>query len=111
MSTNSKENINIYSQLMLLKEATNRFGAIHEAQLLQLKMYPILLSGVVKSETHIDVERKLVFFKLIDAKKFKLTKKNKDIIQKIIDWTRKLLWDDCSIVFIKNEEVIYDTRI
>lgn len=111
MKMHNKENLDIYSQLLLLKEATNRFGSLHEAQLLQLKMYPILLNGVLKSETHIDVEKKLVFFKLVETKSFKLTKKNKDILQKIIEWTRRLLWDDCSIIFLKDEKVIYDTRI
>jgi hypothetical protein len=106
----TKENLDIYTQLMLLKEATNRFGALHEAQILQLKMYPILLFGVLKSETHIDVERKMVFFKLVETKSFKLSKKNKDIIKNIVNWTRGLLWDDCSVIFMKDEEVIYDTR-
>jgi len=110
MNTKPKENLSIYSQLMLLKEATNRFGSLHEAQLLQLKMYPVLLNGVLKSETHIDVEKKMVFFKLTKVKGFKLSKHNKEVIQKIIDWTRSLLWDDCSVVFVKDQEVIYDTR-
>jgi len=103
-------NLDIYTQLMLLKEATNRYGALHEAQVLQLKMYPILLSGVKKAETHVDIEKKLVFFKILEAKNFKMSKKNKNVIEKIIFWTRNLLWDDCSIVFVKDNEVIYDTR-
>ncbi|NBP13491.1 hypothetical protein EBU95_03715 [bacterium] len=105
-----KDNLDIYTQLMLLKEATNRFGSLHEAQVLQLKMYPLLLNGVKKAETHVDIEKKMIFFKILDGKKFKLTKKNKNIIDKIVSWTRNLLWDDCSIVILNNDTVVYDTR-
>lgn len=106
-----KNSLDIYTQLMLLKEATNRFGALHEVQVLQLKMYPLLLTGVKKAEAHVDIEKKVIFFKLLETKNFKLTKKNKTIIEKIVSWTRNLLWDDCSVIVMNNDIVIYDTRV
>lgn len=108
--TQQKQNFDFYTQLLLLKETTVRFGVLHEAQVIQLKMYPILLNGVVKAETHVDTEKKLVFFKIKETKNFKLSKKNKTIMEKIVEWTRSILWSDCTVIFMKNEEVIYDTR-
>lgn len=105
-----KNSLDIYEQLMLLKATTNSFGALHEAQALQLKMYPLLLNGVKKAETHVDIEKKMIFFKILEGKGFKLTKKNKNIIEKIVLWTRNLLWDDCSIVVLNNNKIVYDTR-
>jgi hypothetical protein len=102
--------LGIFEQLMLLKEATVRFGSLHEAQVLQLKMYPLLLPGVKKAETHIDIEKKLIYYKITESNKFRMTKKNKTIIEKIVFWTKSLLWDECSIVILNKDKVIYDTR-
>jgi hypothetical protein len=95
-------------QLMQLRALTIRTGAIHEAQALQLRNYPLLINGVSKATVRVDMERKLV--------EYSLTKCSKDFqdgfdaMENITKCVRTLLWPDSSVVFKKRGKVIYDSR-
>jgi len=49
-------------QLLLCKDLTERFGVLHEAQILQLKGWPILKYGAKKSEALVNIEDKTLTF-------------------------------------------------
>jgi hypothetical protein len=96
-------------QLALLKTMTLRTGSIHEAQALQLKMWPLLIPDVTKAEATVDSERKLVTFKC-EATSSRATKKKRETMDNIILWTRKILWDESAVIFVINDKTVYDTR-
>jgi hypothetical protein len=58
-------------QLLLLRSMTERTGILHEAQLLQLKMYPIaMITNSKSAEIKVDIEGKVIdFFLKLDKKK------------------------------------------
>lgn len=96
-------------QLALLKAATVRTGAIHEAQALQLRMWPLLIPDTKSATAKVDTERKIVTYEC-KTTKAKLTVKAKTIMKNITIWTRSILWDDTTIVFKLNGKVVYDSR-
>lgn len=56
-------------QLVALKSITKLTGGLHEAQMLQLRMWPMVIAEEVeKSETQIDIPNKKVLFKLFLGK-------------------------------------------
>lgn len=56
-------------QLMLLKDLTERTGILHEAQILQLKMYPLVIFQNAKEvRLELDIEKKELHF----VSKFKI---------------------------------------
>jgi hypothetical protein len=93
-------------QLILLKSVTLRTGAIHEAQALQLKMWPKLMEGVASSEAKVDVENKKVVFNIKATEEFNSSKINKRIAKEIISWTRLILWDQTEVVFKVNRKIL-----
>jgi hypothetical protein len=99
--------LDYYEQLAMLKGMTVRSGAVHEAQVVQLRNYPLLLSFTETAETHIG--EKLVVYN-ITSTKFKKTKKSIAAMDKIVDLTRKILWDDTDVVFNVNGNPVRDTR-
>jgi hypothetical protein len=51
------------AQLVMLRGMTERFGSLHEAQVLQLKLWPFAVDpGLVSSKANVDMEGKLVEF-------------------------------------------------
>jgi hypothetical protein len=99
----------LIEQLALLKGMTLRTGAIHEAQALQLKNWPMLIPDVDKAEAQVDTERKIITYKC-ETKSSRATKKKRETMDNIVIWTRKILWDDAAVVFILNDKTVYDTR-
>ena len=99
--------IDYYQQLALLKGVTVKQGAIHEAQVVQLKNYPLLIKGVTSAETSIG--DKLVEYNLF-SENLKVTKNTKLAMDKIVELVRKIVWDDTDVVFKVNGNLIKDTR-
>lgn len=95
-------------QLMLLKAMTVRTGSIHEAQALQLKMWPMMIKGVYLVEARIDTEHQEVTM-LCDADGFKMDKLNKRLVKEICSWTRKILWDKTKVVIKINGKAIFNS--
>lgn len=96
-------------QLALLKSMTVRTGAIHEAQVLQLKMWPLLIPDVNKAEASVDTERKMVTYKC-ETDSNRPTKKKAQTMENIAIWTKKMLWDETVVVFTLNGKKVYDSR-
>jgi len=106
---NNKE-VSLRDQLDLLRGMTIRTGSIHEAQALQLKMWPLLIPGVKSSEATVDTERKIVTFSCTGPKRRLATKKLDLTIKNINDWTKQLLWPDTTVIVKINSKVIFDSR-
>ncbi len=82
-----------YEQLMRLRQLTELTGAVHEAQLYQLRMWNILLfTKESKVEVHNQAKNKSILFRVngtvdnIDQK-----------AANVISWTRNLLGNDWDI--------------
>lgn len=99
------------TQLMLLKTVTLRTGGIHDAQRLQLQMWPRLIRGVTASTVvEIDMERKLVKFSLGTDRSFRLNATTRRLLKEITGWTRFILWSETDVVFVAKSKVVHDTR-
>lgn len=99
---------NLEEQLMLLKMMTLKTGVIHEAQALQLKVWPTLIEGVESSVAKVDPKNKKVIFELKGS--LRPTKKSKEMFAAIKSWTRTILWNDTKVVFKYKKKVIYDSE-
>jgi hypothetical protein len=87
-------------QLLMLKAVTLRLGVLHEAQALQLKMWPLAaLPFITKSVAKVDVESRTVSFDC-EAPSVRKTKKLTQGCTALESWVRFLLWDD-SVVFVR----------
>lgn len=91
-------------QLKQLKILTIKTGAIHEAQVLQLKNYPLVIPNISSVKVSIDVENHLIQYDLAFTKKPRKTKKMKQTIDSITRWIQYILWDDAKVVFNNNEQ-------
>jgi hypothetical protein len=95
-------------QLALLKTMTVTTGAIHEAQALQLKMWPRLIQKVTKSEARVDVEKRTVTY-ICESTGLRPTKSVKLTCTNICQWTRNLLWDETKVVIKINGKTVFNS--
>lgn len=94
-------------QLLLLRDLTQRMGVIHDAQQLQLKMWPIVLfTHGQKFEEHVNVEEKEVDFIILQTKGKKPTDLD-ERFKALNDWTKWLLGDDWLIRVKLRDKVLY----
>lgn len=106
---NNKE-MDFYEQLMYLKDLTVRFGVIHEAQGIQLRNYPILIPGIMKGKALVDTDKKVVIYECEPKGKFRRTKQVHNACKYIDKLTKKILWDETTVVVNVSGEGIYDSR-
>ena len=95
-------------QLRYLKTLTLRTGAIHDAQVLQLKSYPFVIPNIIGAEINIDPENHLVIYKLSFSgdKRPRKTKKITSALENITKWTQYLLWYDTKVTFQHKNKVL-----
>ena len=96
-------------QIEQLKALTIRFGVIHEAQALQLKMWPLLMPGVASAEAVVDVETCTVTYKCLTSKGkgFRKTKKVILFCNHLKQWTQVLLWEDTKVAVTVDGQTIF----
>ena len=105
------EPISIKQQLAQLKGITLKTGGIHEAQALQLRNYPLVITGVKSCKVKVNTELKIVFYELEPEKKtIKKTEMFEKTCEAIVKWIRTIVWDDTSVVFKLKKEILYDSR-
>jgi hypothetical protein len=95
------ETLTTEQQLAYLRTMTIRTEAIHEAQALQLRNWPLLIPGIVKAEARVDVPNKTVVFHCKSKSgKAPITKAMKVTCNKItMSVQRLILWPDTKVVF------------
>ena len=102
----------IKAQLRYLKGMTEKLNVVHEAQIVQLRNYPVLIPNVKTAETEIDIDNRTVTYKCeSETKIFRKTKKTKIAIENITTWIQTIEWDDTIVELIVNGKSIYDSRI
>lgn len=103
------ENKNAMEQLMLLKATTIRTGAIHEAQALQLKMWPRLNKSISSSEAQVSVDNHQVIF-ICESKGMRPTQAHKLFFDNLERWVRTMLWDDTYVKVVVNGKTVFESE-
>lgn len=108
------ENIDIESQIVLMKSLTLTTGGLHEWQLLQLKHYLAFALDRQFSKASIGYDHKdhWITFYVTLSKGHKLPPK-KEILQKcnVVElWVKRLLWDTMKIKIIRGKTEIYSSE-
>jgi len=97
-------------QLLLLRDLTQRMGVIHDAQQLQLKMWPIVLfTHGQKFEEHVNVKEKEVDFIILQTKGKKPADMDKRFAA-LNEWTKWLLGPDWLVRVKLRDKLIYRGR-
>lgn len=94
-----------FEQLLLLRDVTARTGILHEAQILQLKYYPLITTHAINSEIKFDFEGSKIIFNLTQTKgiKPKDFEKRLTILSR---YTKQLLGEEYRvIVYLKGKKV------
>lgn len=104
--------VSIKEQLGQLKALTERFGTLHEAQLLQIRNYPLLIPGIKTAETTIDMEKKIINYKCKSnpKKKFRKTKQVMSFLDHIYEWCKYVSWSDVTLEVKVDGKDIFDSR-
>ncbi len=86
----------VSQQLQMLQEQTRMTGALHEAQTLQLKMWPLVLFDCATSSFTWDPEKKQVLFtvSLTKTKKKATIKVLTERVEVLNRWVQTLLGDE-----------------
>jgi hypothetical protein len=84
-------------QLMMLRDLTRRMEVLHDAQVLQLKMWPRTLFEVKPPEIGVDFATKTVHYTLKSLKKPKVYGDAKKRCLVMIGWIKWLLGDDWTV--------------
>lgn len=106
----SSTKMNMKEQLAHLKDLTERFNMLHEAQTVQLRNYPLLIPNIKSAEVKINTDFHIVTFHCEEDKKFRLTKKAKAMIGNILLWSRTVVWSDTTLEIFVGDRMIYDSR-
>lgn len=92
-------------QLLLLKELTKTTGMLHEAQVLQLKIYPLVLTHAIRSEFQFDFNSKEVIFNLLETKG-KAPKGLKERLELLVNYVHTLLGSEYKVIVkFKNRKI------
>lgn len=94
---------------MLLKATTIRTGAIHEAQVLQLKIWPRLNPMISKSEARVDVENKTVTF-VCESGSLRPKKSDRVFFENLEKWVKDLLWDETTVTVRINDKIVFESK-
>jgi hypothetical protein len=103
--------ISVKDQLFYLKGLTEQLGVVHEAQLLQIRNYPLLIPNIKKAETELNIDTKTIVYKCQSEGRFKKTKQTKLAISKIQEWIRYVVWNETIIIIQVDGKEIYDSRL
>ncbi len=57
-----------YEQLMMLKALTKQSKTLHDAQVYQLKMWPLLLTHAIRTQISVDFDFKDIIFNILETK-------------------------------------------
>jgi hypothetical protein len=89
----------IKAQLGQLKALTVRTGIVHEAQVLQLQMWPmVVFPHAMTATADINTENRSVFFKIhTSLSALRNSKSHVKAVGFLTEWIRNILWDDTAV--------------
>jgi hypothetical protein len=97
-------------QLLLLRDLTARMGVLHDAQALQMKMWPLVLfTHAKKTEQRVNIKEKEVDYILLQTK----GKPPEDLEKRFAalnEWTKWLLGPDWLVRVKLRDKLIYRGR-
>jgi hypothetical protein len=95
------------SQLLMLKDLTNRLGGLHEAQVLQLKLWPYCVDTTIKkNKISIDLENKLLLFEW-KGSSATINNDYKTKLKSFVGSIKFMLGDDWSVTVHSDGTIIY----
>ena len=100
------------AQLVMLKDMTRRFGTLHEAQVLQLRLWPFTVNATLdNANAKVDIEGKRVEY-VWTGSKMDLDKKYQFRLNTLNDNVKFLLGNDWSMTVICDGTTIFplDTK-
>ncbi len=100
---------NDYEQLLLLKGMTAVTGILHEAQVMQLKYWPLMLTHAIKADFSYNFDNKEVIFNLAETEG-RTPKDFKKKLGLLAKYTKTLLGDDYRIAVKLNNKEIYSNK-
>lgn len=103
--------MDLQTQLGMLKATTERMSVLHEAQLLQIRNYPILLDGIVSAKTSVDISGKTIVYDCEAKGVFRKTAMKKKAFLRIVWMIQQVVWSDTIVELNVNGKPIYDSRI
>ena len=107
-----KKKFTYQEQLVILRDLYQRTGALHEAQVLQLKLWPFAVDPKLdKSKADVDLDNKVVTFTWV-GKKSKKDKKYNYRLEELYKHLRFMLGDDWIMRIHLNGSLIFplDTK-
>lgn len=105
--------LSLKEQLDYLRGMTIRLGVLHEAQVLQIKNWPLLIPGVKKAKSYINIEEKTVTYDCVFEKTVKKVNKNSKVykmMEMVTLWVQTILWPETVVIFNCNKQKLYDSR-
>jgi len=91
-------NLNWTEQLVVLRDLTRRFETLHEAQVLQLKLWPYTVDPTIQSnQAGVDFEAKKVIFNWTGSKMKSYDKRYRKRLQELANNIKFLLGEDWCI--------------
>lgn len=95
-----------WTKLLQLKDLTSRTGMLHELQVMQLKMWPLVFLNAKNATTEFGYETKLVVYHVdIEGRK---PAKFKWRLEHLDKATKKLLGGEYSVVVNVNKKQVYN---
>lgn len=93
-------------KLMALRDLTRKTGALHESQVIQLKMWPLVFLNVKDSTCEFGFETKQVIYK---TKKFAGRKPSnfKKRLEHLVDATQRLLGPEYGVVIMLDGKKVH----
>jgi hypothetical protein len=91
----------LLQQLQQLKGLTVRTGSLHEAQILQLQLWPqVAFPHAISHTAEVDTESKVVTFIIHSSlKKEPRGARHERSVDMLTKWVRTILWDDTTVFF------------
>jgi len=99
------DEITDWGQLLLLRNITCRTGALHEAQVVQLKYYPLITTHATKASFSYNFDDKILIYNLLETKgrKPKDFKKN---LKDLTTFTHNLLGEEYTVIIKLKNKII-----
>ncbi len=97
-----------FKQLMELKSLTKQTKALHDAQVHQLKMWPLIMTHAIRTEISVDFDLKDIIFNILETKGKKPPKFAKRL-QLLGHYAKTLLGEEYSVTVKLKGKRIYRT--
>ena len=101
-----KTEMTLEEQIAAIRKLSHMTGGLHELQIQQLKMYPLIAHDIKSARIEINSElHKIEYQCKSEVKNWKRKKRELEFIYKC---TRDVTWDDAVVVFSVNSKKVFE---